>query len=100
MKRFRIEPKTVRRDKFSLSLVRDAQAVFAERLGRAVSEGETRNLLANLTDYMWILIHWKTRQDGKASTEAGPDSPVTRKKRRGRSTPAKRNPKPDASRTK
>lgn len=99
MKRFRIEPKTVRRDKFSLDLVRDAQAVFAERLGRPVSEGEARNLLANLTDYMWILIHWKTRQAEEAAVKPEP-VPVVGKKKRRKSLPPKRNPKPDASRTK
>ena len=99
MKRYRTEPKTVRRDKFSVGLTRDAQALFSERLGRPVSEGEARNLLGNLTDFMWMLIFWKTHETDEAPP-APPSEPVKKApKSKGPRRPNS-NPKSNASRTK
>jgi hypothetical protein len=70
-------PWMIRRNALSRELVLDAQALFQERLNRPISEGEARNLLGNLGDFMWMLINWEV------NPSVGPSKPP-RSKARGR----------------
>lgn len=63
---------TIRRSSLSKELVLDAQALFAHRLGREVSENEARNLLGNLSDYIWMLVRWKVQPTDSDPTNQAP----------------------------
>jgi hypothetical protein len=68
---------TTRRGALSRELVLDAQALFERRMARPISENEARNLLGNLTDYVWMLVNWEV----SLSPE---NAPSQRPKRRAR----------------
>lgn len=69
-----------RRNKFSAALVDDARVLFERRLKRPVSTAEARNLLGDLTDYMWVLIGWETRREHRAEAH-DVQSPPSRMRR-------------------
>lgn len=50
------EAHIARRNKFSAQLVAEASEIFSRRLGRAVSDGEARALLGDLTDYYRLAV--------------------------------------------
>jgi hypothetical protein len=80
-----------RRSAFSPALVRDASVLFEQRLGRKISEGEARNMLGSLTDYLWMLIKWET--DPPAATPAETVD-LSRPKRLSKRTKPKAPPRP------
>lgn len=53
-----------RRNAFSLELVKDAQALFSEEMGRDVSAAEAREMLGDLTDFYRIAIATRKRRLG------------------------------------